>query len=166
MFIIIGCIVGFLLSDRFLKWVSPCNNGIFEPEFRFILLVPVLLVGKPGLFGFGYYGISSNVHWAGSSALQGLIASSSILAASVPFNYVLDCHRSQSVEVSVSLITLRDSFWFGSNYALPRWLGETDVSTGFDIIGGLQLGITLASIAVYVYGKILRAMVSKHRKAS
>ena len=110
-FIIIGCILGFLLSDWFPKLAARHNNGIFEPEFRLVLLVPVLLVGIPGLFGFGYYASSSDVHWAVSSALQGLIAFASILAASVSFNYVLDCHRAQSVEVSVALIMLRNFFW-------------------------------------------------------
>ncbi|KAL9108567.1 MAG: hypothetical protein Q9227_006653 [Pyrenula ochraceoflavens] len=161
-FIIIGCIVGFLLSDWFPKWAARHNNGIFEPEFRLILLVPVLFIGIPGLFGFGYYADRSSVHWAAASALQGLIGFASILAASVSYNYVLDCHRAQSVEVTVALIMLRNFFWFGSSYFLPTWLGETKTSTVFNIIGGIQLGITLASGTVYVYGKRMRELVGRY----
>ena len=161
-FIIIGCILGFMLSDWYPKWAARRNGGLFEPEFRLLLLVPVLFVGIPGLFGFGYYAKSSNVHWAAASTLQGLIAFASILAASVSFNYVLDCHRTRSVEVSVAIIMLRNFFWFGSGYFLPAWLVAAPVDKVFTIIGGMQLGITLLSIVVYVYGKVMRQFVHRH----
>ncbi|EMC93683.1 hypothetical protein BAUCODRAFT_76266 [Baudoinia panamericana UAMH 10762] len=165
-FIVIGCIVGFLLSDWFPKWAAKRNNGIFEPEFRLILLIPVLLVGIPGIFGFGTYASGRHVHWAAASALQGLIGFASILAAGVSFNYVLDCHRAQSVEVTVALIMLRNFFWFGSSYFLPTWLASAGVSTVWYIVGGLQLGITLLSILVYIYGKVMREAVNRYAPTS
>jgi len=95
----LGLAVGALLSDSFPKWAARRNHGVFEPEFRFLLLIPVLVVGIPGLFGFGYYASSAHVHWAAVGVIQGLIAFASILAASVSFTYILDSHRNRSVEV-------------------------------------------------------------------
>jgi hypothetical protein len=162
LFLLAGCLVGFFLSDWWPKWCARRNNGVFEPEFRLILLVPVLLVGVPGLFGFGYYASRSDVKWVAASCLQGLIAFASVLGASVSFNYVLDCHRNRSVEVSVAIIMLRNFFWFGSGYFLPDWLAATKTWKVFDIIGGLQLGITLCSIFIYIYGKQLREFFHRH----
>lgn len=161
-FLMIGCLVGFVLSDWWPKFCARRNNGVFEPEFRLILLIPVLLVGIPGLFGFGYYAAQSDDHWVPASCLQGLIAFASLLAASVSFNYVLDCHRSRSVEVSVAIIMLRNFFWFGSSYFLPDWLEVARTSTIFSIIGGIQLDVTLCSIGIYVYGKQLRWFFHQH----
>jgi len=161
-FLLLGCLVGFFLSDWWPKWCARRNGGVFEPEFRLVLLVPVLCVGIPGLFGFGYYASRSDVKWVAASCIQGLIAFASVLSASVSFNYVLDCHRNRSVEVSVAIIMLRNFFWFGSSYFLPDWLAETDTWKVFDIIGGLQLGITLCSIFIYVYGKQLREFFHRH----
>jgi hypothetical protein len=161
-FLLIGCFIGFLLSDWWPKWCARRNKGVFEPEFRLVLLVPVLVIGVPGIFGFGYYAQRSDVKWVAASCLQGLIAFASVLAASVSFNYVLDCHRSRSVEVSVAIIMLRNFFWFGSSYFLPDWLDEAKPSTVFDIIGGIQLGITLCSVFIYIYGKQLREIF--HRR--
>lgn len=161
-FIILGCIVGFLLSDWYPKWAARRNGGIFEPEFRLVLLISVLLVGIPGLFGFGYYAAQKHDTWQAASALQGLIAFASILAASVSFSYVLDCHRARSVEVSVAIIMLRNFFWFGSSYFLPDWFAKAPTYVVLDVVGGLQLALTLTSILVYVYGKVLRQFISRH----
>jgi hypothetical protein len=90
-----------------------------------------------------------------------LIAFASILDASVSFNYVLDCHRNRSVEVSVAIIMLRNFFWFGSGDFLPDWLAAKTWKV-FDIIGGLQLGITLCSIFIYIYEKQLREFFHRH----
>lgn len=155
-FLILGSVVGFLLSDWWPKFCARRNNGVFEPEFRLILLIPVLLVGIPALFGFGYYAARGDDKWEAASCLQGLIGFSSILAGSVAFGYVLDCHRNRSVEVTVSLIMLRNFFWFGSSYFLPRWLLNAKTSTIFSVIGAIQLGITLLSVFMYIYGKQLR----------
>ncbi|CZR56389.1 related to transporter protein HOL1 [Phialocephala subalpina] len=161
-FLLIGCLLGFFLSDWWPKWCARRNKGIFEPEFRLILLVPVLLVGVPGLFGFGHYASSGHVKWVAASALQGLIGFSAVLAGSVSFGYVLDCHRDHSIDVSISIILLRNMFWFGSSYFLPDWLAATKTWKVFDIIGGMQLAITLLSILVYVFGKQMRSYVHKH----
>ena len=53
----IGAILGFLLSgilaDWGAKWMTRRNKGIFEPEFRILLVVPQLIFGCAGLYGFG-----------------------------------------------------------------------------------------------------------------
>jgi hypothetical protein len=161
-FLLFGCFVGLFLADWWPKWCARRNNGIFEPEFRLILLIPVLLVGIPGIFGFGYYASRDGVKWVAASCLQGLIGFSAVLAGSVSYGYILDCYRSQSIEVSVAILLLRNFFWFGSSYFLPQWLGETKTWKVFDIIGSLQLGITLCSVLIYIYGKQLRNFY--HRK--
>jgi hypothetical protein len=56
---------------------------------------------------------------------------------------------------------LRNVFWFSSSYFLPDWLNVARTSTIWNVIGGIQLGITLASILIYVYGKVIREKSSR-----
>jgi hypothetical protein len=106
--------------------------------------------------------IDSNVHWVAASAIQGLIVFAAVLAGSVSLGYVLDCHRERSIDVSISMILLRNMFWFGSLYFLPGWLVETKTWRVFDVIGGLQLGIPVCSILIYVFGKKMRNFIYKN----
>jgi len=53
----IGAILGFLiaggLADWSAKYMTKKNGGIYEPEFRILLVIPQLVFGCAGLFGFG-----------------------------------------------------------------------------------------------------------------
>lgn len=53
----IGALLGFLLAGALADWsakyMTRKNRGIYEPEFRIILVIPQLVFGVAGLFGFG-----------------------------------------------------------------------------------------------------------------
>lgn len=48
-----GFIIAGLLADSSVKYLIKRNNGIYEPEFRILLVIPMLLIGGIGLYGFG-----------------------------------------------------------------------------------------------------------------
>jgi hypothetical protein len=54
----IGAVVGFLLSgllsDWTANWMTRRNQGVYEPEFRMVLVIPQLVLGCAGLYGFGF----------------------------------------------------------------------------------------------------------------
>ena len=41
------------MSDPSACWLTKRNKGIYEPEFRLILVVPQMIFGCAGLYGFG-----------------------------------------------------------------------------------------------------------------
>lgn len=53
----IGSVLGFLiaggLADWSAKFMTRKNGGIYEPEFRIVLVIPQLVFGCAGLYGFG-----------------------------------------------------------------------------------------------------------------
>jgi MFS family permease len=53
----LGAVIGFLvagaLADWSAKYMTRKNGGIYEPEFRIVLVIPQLVFGCTGLFGFG-----------------------------------------------------------------------------------------------------------------
>ena len=53
----VGAILGFIvaggLADWSAKFMTQRNGGIYEPEFRILLVIPQLIFGCAGLYGFG-----------------------------------------------------------------------------------------------------------------
>lgn len=50
---LLGFVIAGVLSDWSAKYMTRKNGGIYEPEFRLVLVIPQLVFGSIGLFGFG-----------------------------------------------------------------------------------------------------------------
>lgn len=52
----VGALCGFaicgLLADSSVKYLTRKNRGVYEPEFRILLVIPMFIIGGIGLFGF------------------------------------------------------------------------------------------------------------------
>jgi hypothetical protein len=52
----VGALLGFVTAGAFADWsakaLTRLNGGIYEPEFRILLVIPQLVFGVTGLFGF------------------------------------------------------------------------------------------------------------------
>ena len=48
-----GYAIAGLLADSSVKWMTKLNKGVYEPEFRIVLVIPMFIVGSIGLYGFG-----------------------------------------------------------------------------------------------------------------
>ena len=166
----IGAIAAFILmhtaSDWTCKWLARRNNRVYEPEFRLFLIIPVLIIGVPGLACFGYYaGTASPTHeinWVVTSFIYGMIVFVTVLAQADSFAYLLDAHRDVSIEVAVFTVMLRNFFSFASTDFLGPWLEKDGVAKVFYAIAGLQGGCILFTIPMYFYGKIVREFFHRH----
>ena len=53
----IGAVLGFIVAGLLADWsatqMTKWNGGTYEPEFRIILVIPQLIIGCAGLYGFG-----------------------------------------------------------------------------------------------------------------
>lgn len=52
-FTILGEVISGPLNDWICLYLTKKNHGIYEPEFRLVLMGPVLILGITGFFGFG-----------------------------------------------------------------------------------------------------------------
>ena len=68
------------------------NHGVYEPEFRMVLVIPQLVFGSAGLYGFGI--VSENVSSGILPAFFfGLEVMGMVLGAVASALYVVDAHR-------------------------------------------------------------------------
>lgn len=96
----IGAILGFavagLLSDWSTKFMIRRNKGVYEPEFRILLVIPQLIFGCAGLYGFG---ITSNhlTHWIWPEFFFALEVMGMVIGAVASALYIVDAHRKLSM---------------------------------------------------------------------
>jgi len=64
----VGAVLGFLiagaLADWSAKFMTKKNGGVYEPEFRIVLVIPQMVFGCIGLYGFGITSSKYEYHFA------------------------------------------------------------------------------------------------------
>lgn len=159
-----------LLADSVAKWTARNNNSTYEPEFRLYLISFGLFIGVPGLALFGYYASTATVEhkisWVIISFLYGMIIFTTVTQQSTSFAYLLDAHRDISIETAVVVVMVRNFFSFAAGKFLPVWLLHSGTANTFYAIAGLQTGLLLTTIPLYLYGKVIRDYLHRHNRLS
>lgn len=93
----IGALCGFaisgLLADSSAKWMTRWNSGVYEPEFRMILVVPQLVLGSIGLYGFGFTAADTYRYgWIGPCVFFGFEVAGMVCGAVASGLYIVDAH--------------------------------------------------------------------------
>ncbi|KAI4193698.1 MAG: hypothetical protein LQ350_008194 [Teloschistes chrysophthalmus] len=152
------------LADLTATFFARRNGNIYEPEFRLCLIAPGLLVGVPGLALFGWYAALATpdhqISWVLISFLYGLIIFTTVTQQSTSFAYLLDAHRDISIETAVFVVMVRNFFSFAAGKFLGPWLVKEGTARTFYTIAGLQAGLVLTTVPLYVWGKKIRAFVA------
>lgn len=84
----LGEIISGPLNDWICLKLTKRNHGIYEPEFRLVLMVVVTILGTVGFFGFGLT-IHYETHWSGPVLTYGLANMSLAFGSTCVFGYVL-----------------------------------------------------------------------------
>jgi MFS family permease len=156
---LIGSPLSGWLADAISKAMARRNNGIFEPEFRLVLMIPATIFATIGFIGFGV------------SAQQGApimwpIVFMSIHSFSVPFastaslTYVIDCHPRDANQAFVTINFTKAVFTFAATTYANGWLAQVGPQAVFGTITGVNLAICGLTIPAYVFGKRFRSKVS------
>jgi MFS family permease len=95
---LVGAFLGFLvvgaLADWSAKLMTRRNNGVYEPEFRIVLVIPQLIIGSAGLFGFGI--VAPNIveyFWFWPIFFFGMVVMGMVIGAVASALYIVDAHR-------------------------------------------------------------------------
>lgn len=147
----LGALLGFalagLLADSSAKFLTKRNGGIYEPEFRMVLVIPQLIFGCAGLYGFG---ITSNDTWTYGwfwpDFFFALEVMGMVLGAVASALYVVDAHRDFAVEGFTCLLVFKNIFSFGLTFSGLDWLTVYGIRPVFVVISSLQVGICLLTV--------------------
>ena len=94
----IGAILGFVLSGLLADWsakfMTRRNHGVYEPEFRLLLVVPQLIFGCIGLYGFGASAANVKQYgWFWPDFFFALEVMGMVIGAVASALYIVDAHR-------------------------------------------------------------------------
>ena len=91
-----------------------------------------------------------------------MIIFTTVTQQSTSFAYLLDAHRDISIETAVFVVMVRNFWSFAAGKFLPIWLVKDGPSKTFYAIAGLQAGLVLLTVPLYLYGKIIRDVLHRH----
>ena len=159
----IGSVLGFIFAGVFSDWTTKFmirkNKGVYEPEFRILLVIPQLIIGCAGLYGFGE--AATNVQpngWFLPDFFFALQVMGMVIGAVASALYLVDAHREIAVEAFTCLLIFKNIFSFGLTWSAYDWLLEATTLKVFLAISSVQVVICLLSIPMCKLSGMLPTM--------
>ena len=153
---ILGTAVAGKVSDIIVRFMARRNGGVYEPEFRLVMAVPVAIATAIGLMGFGWSAQERDL-WIVPTVFFGIISFGCSLGSTTAITFCVDSYRQYAGEALVTLNFSKNIF-HGLVFSLffPTWLEDDGPKEVFLAIGGIQIVCLLTTIPMYIYGKRAR----------
>ncbi|KAJ6262453.1 hypothetical protein Dda_3261 [Drechslerella dactyloides] len=165
----IGALVGFVITGLFTHyttlWLVKKNKGVYEPEFRLLLVIPMLIFGCMGVYGFGFTTepeYAAKHGWIGPVIFLGLEVVGMVIGASAAALYIVDAHRDIAIEAFTCLLMFKNFFSYGLTYKAVDWLTKLGRPKMFTILGSAQVFVCLLTVPMYVFGKRNRSFFKRY----
>jgi hypothetical protein len=153
---VLGTAVAGKVSDVIVRYMARKNGGVYEPEFRLVMAIPVAISTAIGLMGFGWSAEERDA-WIVPTVFFGIISFGCSLGSTTAITFCVDSYRQFAGEALVTLNFSKNIF-HGLVFSLffANWLESDGPKTTFLAIGGIQVACMLFTIPMYVYGKRAR----------
>jgi hypothetical protein len=99
---LLGTAVAGKISDIIVQYMTRRNGGIYEPEFRLIMAIPIALSTTIGLMGFGWSAQEKDA-WIVPTIFFGLVSFGCCLGSTTSITFCVDSYRQYAGEALVTL---------------------------------------------------------------
>ena len=153
---ILGTVVAGKMSDIIVRFMARRNHGIYEPEFRLVMGLPVAICTAIGLMGFGWSAENEDT-WIIPTAFFGVISFGCSLGSTTAITFAVDSYR-QFVGEALVCLNFSKNVFHGLVFSLffNDWLERDGSRTVFIALGGIQLVCLAFTVPLYIFGKRLR----------
>ncbi|KAK3370584.1 major facilitator superfamily domain-containing protein [Podospora didyma] len=153
---VLGTAVAGRASDIMVQAMARRNGGVFEPEFRLVMVAPVALTTAIGLMGFGW---SAQAHdaWIVPTIFFGVVSFGCALGSTTAITFCVDSYPQFAGEALVTLNFSKNIF-HGLVFSLfvTGWVEADSFKSVFIWIGIIQLILLVFTVPMYMYGKRAR----------
>lgn len=153
---ILGSAVAGRVSDAVVQAMARRNGGLYEPEFRLVMAIPIAVTTVVGLMGFGWSAQLNN-HWMVPTVFFGVVSFGCCLGSTTSITFCVDSYRQYAGEALVTL-NFSKNVLHGLVFSLfvTGWLTDDGPKTVYIWIGVIQLILLVFSVPMYIYGKRAR----------
>ncbi|GMG00159.1 hypothetical protein BVG19_g4496 [[Candida] boidinii] len=154
-----GCLGSVLvgkISDAVTRYIVRKNNGVYEPEFRLITIIPVFFTVTIGLMGFGWSAKEENL-WIVPVIFFGVMSFGCSAASTTAITYAVDSYKMFAAETLVTLNVMKNTVGFIFSLFNNNFIDARNPRTAFLTYGGVQMFLCLFAIPLFYYGKCTRA---------
>jgi hypothetical protein len=106
---LLGTAVAGKVSDIVARFMTRRNGGIYEPEFRLVMALPIALSTVIGLMGFGWSAQLMD-HWIVPTIFFGMISFGCCLGSTTAITFCVDSYRQYAGEALVTLNFSKSKF--------------------------------------------------------
>ncbi|KAI0204217.1 major facilitator superfamily domain-containing protein [Astrocystis sublimbata] len=153
---VLGTAVAGRVSDVIVKAMARRNGGLYEPEFRLVMVIPILITTILGLIGFGW-SASVDDPWIVPTVFFGVVSFGCSLGSTTAITFCVDSYRQYAGEALVTLNFSKNVLHgLVFSFFVTGWLKTDGSKTVFVWIGVIQLIVLLSTIPMYIYGKRAR----------
>lgn len=99
---ILGTAIAGKFSDIVVRFMARKNDGVYEPEFRLLMAIPIAISTVIGLMGFGWSAEEKD-SWIVPTIFFGVISFGCSLASTTAVTFVVDSYRQYAGEALVTL---------------------------------------------------------------
>ncbi|KIW19533.1 hypothetical protein PV08_00105 [Exophiala spinifera] len=153
---VLGTAVAGKVSDIIVRYMARKNGGVYEPEFRLVMGIPIAITTAIGLMGYGW-SAQERDNWIVPTIFFGLISFGCSLGSTTSITFCVDSYRQYAGEALVTLNFSKNIF-HGLVFSLffADWLEADGPRTTFLAIGAIQVICLISTIPMYIYGKRAR----------
>jgi hypothetical protein len=156
---LISAVTAGLLNDWLIKKLSKANNGVYEPEFRLLAMIPATIFTTIGFYLLG-------PAYEQKYPVIKLVALSLFFHLGAPFaisaclTYIFDTQGASSKEAFVATSLFQSIFIFIATMYVPAWFAKVGPRYCFNSLAILNLVFSSLTIPMYIFGKRFRGAVS------
>ncbi|KAJ5085977.1 hypothetical protein N7532_010748 [Penicillium argentinense] len=159
----VGAMLGFpfggYLSDKSILWLSKKNGGIYEPEMRLWLALPMAILGPASILMFGL-GLAYGIHWALLAVGFGVFGFTLAAISGISLSYLMDCYQDVIGDALVGVIFMRNIISVIVLFVLTPWVNGMGIQNLHIICAVVAFVIYLIPVPLLLWGKKARVMTA------
>lgn len=157
---VLGSVLGGPVSDHLILVLARRNNGMFEPEQRLWIYIPISFIASAGILLYGV-GAAEGVHWI--VPCLGFFFIGVYLNASLPITigYALDCYPDlEGGTLQISNV-VRNVAGGAFTFGLQPWINYSGAKMTCIIIAVVTFVISISCVGLLIWGQLIREKTSK-----